>query len=74
MSEAIYDPVAYTTLTDSIIHQILVSTDPQLQEVRMYTLKFHGTLLCANVNSWLCKFFTVKILRICTVPRSQSSY
>lgn len=34
MSEAIYDPVAYTTLTDSIIHQILASTDPQLEEVQ----------------------------------------
>ena len=33
MSEAIYDPCAYTRLNDSVVHQILVSSDPELEEV-----------------------------------------
>ena len=33
MSEAIYDPCAYTRLNDSIVHQILMSTDKSLKEV-----------------------------------------
>ena len=33
MSEAIYDPCAYTRLNDSVVHQILVSSDPKLEEV-----------------------------------------
>ena len=33
MSEAIYDPYAYTRLNDSIVHQILQSTDENLKEV-----------------------------------------
>ena len=34
MSEAIDDMVAYTLLTDSIIQQIMMSSDPQLEKVR----------------------------------------
>ena len=34
MSDAIHDMVAYTQLTDSIIQQIMMSSDPQLQKVR----------------------------------------
>ncbi len=75
MSEAIYDPVAYTTLTDSIIHQILVSTDPQLQEVRMYTFKIDGNfILCKREKLALqifyslnfCKYVACLVLRVVT--------
>ena len=34
MSGAIEDMVAYTQLTDSIIQQIMMSSDPHLQKVR----------------------------------------
>ena len=34
MSEAIDDMHAYTHLTDHTLHQILVSTDPNLEEVK----------------------------------------
>ena len=33
MSEAIYDMHAYTRLTDCVLHQILLSTEPELEEV-----------------------------------------
>lgn len=33
MSEAIYDPHAYTRLTDHVVQQILMSSDPNLEEV-----------------------------------------
>ena len=33
MSEAIYDMHAYTRLTDYVFHQILLSTEPELEEV-----------------------------------------
>ena len=34
MSDAIHDMVAYTQLTDSVIQQIMMSSDPHLQKVR----------------------------------------
>ena len=36
MSDAIRDMAAYTLLTDSIIQQIMMSSDPQLEKVRHY--------------------------------------
>jgi hypothetical protein len=33
MSEAIYDPVAYSHLTDSVLQQIMLSSDPNLRKV-----------------------------------------
>ena len=33
MSDAIYDPHAYTRLTDHIVQQILMTTSPELEEV-----------------------------------------
>lgn len=33
MSDAIYDPYAYTRLTDHVVQQILMSTGPELEEV-----------------------------------------
>lgn len=35
MSEAIDDPFAYTRLTDCVLQQIVMSTDPNLREVRI---------------------------------------
>ncbi|XP_031561996.1 deoxynucleoside triphosphate triphosphohydrolase SAMHD1-like isoform X2 [Actinia tenebrosa] len=34
MSEAIHDMVAYTKITDRVYHQILLASDPQLQEAK----------------------------------------
>ena len=35
MSDAIYDPHAYTRLTDHVVQQILMTTSPELEEVCM---------------------------------------
>ena len=36
MSDAIHDMVAYTQLTDSVIQQIMMSSEPQFHKVRHY--------------------------------------
>ncbi len=38
MSDAIEDPYAYTRLTDNVVQQILLSTEPQLQKVHIIIL------------------------------------
>ena len=37
MSEAIDDPVAFTRLTDTVLQQIQLSDDPNLQQVTIYS-------------------------------------
>ena len=44
MSEAIEDPVAFTRLTDQVLQQIQLSTDPNLQKV-LHSTCSHGQLL-----------------------------
>ena len=45
MSEAIYDMHAYTRLTDYVFHQILLSTEPELEEVGQISEGFFGDIL-----------------------------
>lgn len=45
MSEAISDPYAYTRLTDCVVQQILMSSDPNLQEVSSLLIAGHVTNL-----------------------------
>ena len=44
MSDAIYDPYAYTRLTDSVFQQIIMSNDPNLQEVSANILSTSAVL------------------------------
>ena len=42
MSDAIRDMPAYTQLTDTVIHQIMMSSNPDLQKVgNTFILHFH---------------------------------
>ena len=42
MSDAIHYMPAYTQLTDTVIHQIMMSSNPQLQKVgNTFILHFH---------------------------------